>query len=427
MRRRIVILATMAAVIATTLFGVPLAVFVGRGNWDNERTDLERVATASALAVANDLSGSATPQLPLVPTDVILGLYTPTGELRAGRGPSVADRTVQRATNGYIDATDAKDAIVIAIPIMDEGQLLGVMRAMKTHTTATANTISASLAMFGCAILAVALTWLLARRMAARLARPLEDLSVAAKVLGEGDFTVRARQSGVPEIDSVGTSLNNTAQRIGDTLDRERSFSANASHQLRTPLAGLRLQLEGALESPQDPRPAIRKGIDAIDRLDRTVNDLLSLARDENCAPVADLDALLADVEATWREPLASMGRSLEISVNGAPAPRAAEAGFRQILNVLVDNAFTHGSGTVRVLARDAGGALAVDVSDEGSGVQPGVDVFTRRADVHNGHGIGLALARSLAEADGGRLMHADGSTFTLLLPSAMESADPPP
>ncbi|RSM89428.1 sensor histidine kinase [Kibdelosporangium aridum] len=422
MRKRIVMLVTMAAVVATTLFGVPLGVFVARYYWDDERTELERVATAAALAVANDLSGS--PQLPVVPADTTIGLYTPTGELRAGSGPALADRAVQRASNGEIEETDAKDSIVVAIPIMDEGRLLGVMRAMKSHKSATIRTAFTLLTMLGSAVFAVAVTWLLARRMAARLARPLEDLSATAKVLGEGDFTVRTGHSGVPEIDSVGTTLNTTAQRIGETLDRERAFSANASHQLRTPIAGLRLQLEGALESPDDPRPAIGKSIAAVDRLERTVNDLLTLARDVNSTPVADLGALLDDVESTWREPLASVGRSLEIDVHGAPAPRAAEAGVRQILNVLVDNAYTHGSGTVRVCARDAGGALAVDVSDEGAGIRPGVDVFAKRTNVHNGHGIGLALARSLAEADGGRLMHSDGSTFTLLLPSATESAD---
>jgi signal transduction histidine kinase len=141
---------------------------------------------------------------------------------------------------------------------------------------------------------------------------------------------------------------------------------------------------------------------------------------------VADLHELLEEVESTWHGPLTAQGRALEVELNGAPNPRAAQAAVRQILNVLVDNAFTHGKGKVSVAARDAGDALAIDVTDEGPGIPPAEDPFTRKAG--KGHGIGLALARSLAEADGGRLVHVQAATFTLLLPisSAGESADLP-
>jgi signal transduction histidine kinase len=168
-------------------------------------------------------------------------------------------------------------------------------------------------------------------------------------------------------------------------------------------------------------------GIEAADRLERTVNDLLALARNTETTTVANLRELLDEVESTWHGPLATQGRPLAIELNGAPHPRAAQAAVRQILNVLVDNAFTHGQGNVRVTARDAGDALAIDVTDEGPGILPADDPFTRKTG--KGHGIGLALARSLAEADGGRLVHAQAATFTLLLPisSAGESADLPP
>jgi signal transduction histidine kinase len=423
MRRRIIILAVTAAILAISLFGVPLAAFLAQYSWEDERTDLERVATAAALAVTNDRT-----QLPIAPTGTQLGHYSAAGELLTGVGPAIADRTVLSAMfRGELDADDVKDQIVVAVPIMDRNTLTGVVRAVRSHSEATLRTGLIWLTLLALAMAAVGVTWLLARRMASRLARPLENLSAAAKVLGDGDFTVRTRKSGVPEIDSVGASLDSTAQRIGDTLDRERAFSANASHQLRTPLAGLRLQLEAALESPHDPRPAIRMGIEAADRLERTINDLLALARNTETTAVANLRELLDEVESTWHGPLAAQGRPLAVELNGAPHPRAAQAAVRQILNVLVDNAFTHGQGSVRVTARDAGDALAIDVTDEGPGIPPADDPFTRKTG--KGHGIGLALARSLAEADGGRLVHAQAATFTLLLPisSAGESADLPP
>jgi len=91
----------------------------------------------------------------------------------------------------------------------------------------------------------------------------------------------------------------------------------------------------------------------------------------------------------------------------------------RQVLSVLLDNAAGHGSGTVTIEVRDAGDALAIDVSDQGSGitVRP-EELFTRRAGRAAGHGIGLALARSLAEAEGGRLSltRPVPPTFTLFI-----------
>ncbi|WP_434446732.1 ATP-binding protein [Lentzea sp. E54] len=131
------------------------------------------------------------------------------------------------------------------------------------------------------------------------------------------------------------------------------------------------------------------------------------------------MDALLTELKSAWRGPLAAKGRTMRVASLDAPPPRPSEAALRQTLNVLADNAFVHGEGTVRVVARDAGDALAIDVSDDGPGVAPGLDVFARRAGGHGGHGIGLALARTLAEADGGGLVHASGSTFTLLLPTS--------
>jgi signal transduction histidine kinase len=313
---------------------------------------------------------------------------------------------------------DVGSDMVVAVPIMSHGELVGVVRAAASQSEVNLRTGAIWGLMLGLALAAVGVTWLLARRMAARLARPMEELSAAAKVLGDGDFTVRTSRTGIPEIDSVGASLDSTAQRVGDTLERERAFSADASHQLRTPLAGLRLQLEAALESPADPRPAIQSGIDAADRLERTVEDLLELARDTGSrSTTADLDRLLAEVRTTWQGPLAAQDRTLTVETQEAPAPQAAEAAIRQILNVLVDNAFKHGEGNVSVTARDAGDALAIDVSDEGAGVEPGREVFVRRQNGPNGHGIGLSLARSLAEADGGRLVLREGATFTLLLP----------
>lgn len=423
MRKRIVTLTLAAAVLAISLFGLPLALAVTKYYHDDERADLERVATSAALGIAGDLtSGSRTFQLPTTESDVSLGVYGPHGKMLAGSGPSFADDVVLRSDGDGPVSGENDGNLILAVPVTDNGNLVGVLRAESPRGEFYLRTSVTWLTMLGLAGAALGLTWLVARRMAARLASPLEELCGAARRLGEGDFTVRTRQAGVSEIDSVGSSLDSTARRIGEMLSRERAFSANASHQLRTPLAGLRLQLEAALDaSDAEARAALHDGIDATDRLERTINDLLALARgiSRSTDETADLPALLAEVERGWHGLLAAKGRRLRIIADDAPSPRASAAAIRQILAVLLDNAVTHGDGTVTVTARDAGRTLAVDVSDEGRGVDPGFDPFARRREPAAGRGIGLALARSLAEAEGGRLWLSRPSpcVFTLLLP----------
>jgi len=412
-------LAVAAAVLAISLFGLPLAVGVAQYNVDNERAELERVAARAALSIVDDLSAAVSPVLQNNEPETEIGVYSSDGRLLSGQGPATPDQVVRRAYDGDVAAGDNDSQLTVAIPITHQDALIGVLRAATPRSEVTFRTGVIWLVMTGLAVLAVGLTWLVARRMAARLAKPLEDLSGAAQVLGDGDFTVRTNRSGIAEIDSVGASLDSTAERLGETLDRERAFTANASHQLRTPLAGMRLQLEAALESG-DARTAVQGAVAAVDRLEGIVNDLLALARDTGRThqTVPDLPGLLDEIRTPWHGQLALRGRALHVTARGAPSPLAAEAAMRQILNVLIDNAFTHGSGTVTVTARDAGGTLAIDVTDEGRIDTP--DPFTRREPRHDGHGIGLALARSLAEAQGGRLVLSatDPTTFTLHLPA---------
>jgi signal transduction histidine kinase len=282
-------------------------------------------------------------------------------------------------------------------------------------------------------VIAVLLVWLVARALAARLIRPLQQLAAAAETLGDGDFSVRAPPAGIPEIDSVSTALNSTATRLDDLLARERAFATDASHQLRTPLTGLRLGLEVALDTPgQDLRTAIGTAIEDTERLQATIEDLLELARTATRpTELIDVLPLLTELRTAWlRRPDTERRR---FRINATIEPATAHA--------LLDNAALHGAGTVTVTIRDAGEALAIDVADEGPGITTApAQLFTRRSPapdnqstngqgangdgVHghgNGHGIGLALARSLTEAEGGRLRLSTLTppTFTVLLPTA--------
>ncbi|WP_370947644.1 sensor histidine kinase [Amycolatopsis sp. cg5] len=423
MRRRIVTLAVTAAMLAIFLFGLPLGFGVVKFYRASEYSELERAADSVMVAVAPDLvegiPPTRLPQLDPEESEALVGVYTPDGTLLIGEGPKKADHVVMKARGSDWASGDVGDQLVVAVPVVNGDELSGMVRAAIPRSQLYRHVAVTWLGMLGLAVVAIATTWLVARRLAARLARPLEELSAAAERLGEGDFTVRARRAGLPETDRVAETLDTTAERIRETLEREQAFAANASHQLRTPLTGLRLQLEAALESPDmEPRHAIAAGISSADRLERTIDDLIALSRlTRKPNTPLDLHALLAELRPGWEELLD--GRGLRIVTSDTWPPRASAAAVRQVLGVLLDNAVIHGSGTVTVLVREAGDAIAVDVSDEGAGIDGDVDLFAVAHTTAEGHGIGLALARSLAEAEGGRLRltRPTPPTFTLLLP----------
>ncbi|WP_329056429.1 HAMP domain-containing histidine kinase [Amycolatopsis sp. NBC_01488] len=423
MRRRIISLTVLAALVATVLFALPLFIAAMQYYRDDTKSELERAADAVALAVSDELTAGRTPAVPRLDdeAEAETGIYGPDVRLLAGHGPAVGGSVERQAASATVDVVLGREAdeVVLAVPVISGSRVTGVVRAALPMSELRLRVALTWLGMAGLAIAAIGVSWLLARRVTTRLVRPLEELAAAAGRLGDGDFTARGPRAGITEIDRVGEALDATATRIGETLERERAFSAEASHQLRNPLTGLRLQLEAALETPDaDPHAAIRAGIASADRLERTIEDLLALGR-ERRAPRAELDleALLEEVRQAGEALLAPHGRTLRIIREDPPTARVAAAAVRQVLGVLLDNAATHGRGTVTLVARDAGDALAIDVADEGPDLGE-TDPFATAA---AGHGIGLPLARSLAEAEGGRLRlsRPDPPTFTLLLPAA--------
>jgi signal transduction histidine kinase len=436
-RTRIIGVAVLASVLATCLFGGPLAVGVFKYLLRKERGHLVRVANDVAITVAADVYDGAP-----IGADDLTDLGEDGEHLTAAVFDIDGNRLAGTAADGDVDVLAAAldgdirtgadgDVLTAAAPVTHGDEVIGAVLITEPRGDVLGEAALIWAAMAVLAIAAVTVAWLVGRRQARRLARPLEDLEEGARRLGDGDFSVRTRRGGIPEIDSVGAALDTTAARLDDLLARERAFSADVSHQLRTPLAGLRLRLEAALERT-DPETgaAIAASLVDADRLEALIDELLTLAHAGQTAAAGplDLDALLGELSPEWSARLALHGRDLEVRVDpGAPDARASTAAVRQVLGVLVDNAVTHGRGTVTVTVRGASGAVAVDVSDDGPGVQDTEGaLFPRRADRRDGHGIGLTLARRLAEAEQGRLTlsRAMPAVFTLLLPAAADTVD---
>lgn len=258
-------------------------------------------------------------------------------------------------------------------------------------------------------MLAVGVAVGLALLQARRLAWPLEQLAAQARAIG-GDEVVAHDQTGIAEIDRVGRTLAAAARRATDALQREREFSANVSHQLRSPLTALRLRLEELTTASAPPEVAdeARAALVQADRLLETIAGLerLSSSSGERAARV-DLARLAREhVNEIWSPRFAKAGRVVCVAPADGVWGRLDAQDARQLLDVLLDNALGHGAGAATVtLGADESWTRMV-VEDEGPGVTPEVAhrVFERRWSGAGGSGIGLALARELVRQAGGEL-----------------------
>jgi signal transduction histidine kinase len=423
MKRRLVLAIAGVAAAAVTLFALPLAVVLERSYRDEELLKLQRDTIAATRGI--DLS-HAPDQIELPHFIGTIGVYNARGSLIAGAGPHAADRSTLSAMRGHVPTGSSPDGqLVVAVPLLAGETITGAVRAQRSQSGVAGRSHSAWLALAGLGAGVVALAILAALGLARRLARPLETLAAAARRVGEGDFAVRATSTGISEIDDAATALNHSSERIGELVDRERAFTADASHQLRTPLAALRLELESQALGPSGPPPALTAALAQVGRLETTIETLLAVARNVPTGEQkVDLIQATRELEARWRGPLAADGRPLRAEFEVPQAIAAlSPAVLTEILDVLIANAHSHGAGAISVTVRQTADAYAVEVHDQGPGFKLGADEAFQRG-AGNGHGIGLALARSLAHSQGARLeisRPGPGPTVSLLIAPVQE------
>ncbi len=393
------------AAAAVTLFAVPLGLVLKRSYYDEDLVRLQRDTIAATRGI--DIGAGRSDAIELPRSVDRLGVYRLNGRRVAGVGPAGGDALVRStlATGRPADHLEGGH-LVVAVPLLVNERVAGAVRAERDDTEAARDTRAAWLLLAAIGGAVVALAVVAALVIGRRLARPLERLAGAARELGEGDFSARAPHADIPEVDAVAVALDATAKRLDDLISRERAFSADASHQLRTPLAALRIELEG-MQLRGDRSAEIPAALAQVDRLQTTIDTLLSVARDRpDREAETELRRLLDELETRWRGPLAAAGRPLRSLVRPTrPVAGAAPRVVTEILDVLVENALRHGEGLVTVSVREVDGWLAIDVADEGKGFEGDPELaFARRTGSTDGHGIGLSLARALAHAEGGSL-----------------------
>lgn len=396
----------IAAIVVTAvlLFGIPLAVVLGRLIESRALTGLQRDATRAVAGVPDNVlqRGSAV-RVPAGSSGTRIGVYDAQGSVVAGRGP-VRSALAARAGDGREhDAHDGGDLAVV-VPVLSDTTVAGSVRAAVPLTTLRGRVAQAwgLLAALALAVIAVAIP--LARRAARRISSPFEQITAAARNLGAGNYQLDLVPSGIAEADAAGEALRDSAIRIDQLVAHERTFVRDASHQLRTPLAGLLLHLE------REP-PDLPAALAGAQHLQTTIADLLALrsvtARG-SCSPY-DVAAQAVRRWSTAARPVTLRADTRQPVAITAPA-------LRQSLDVLLDNAIRHGAGEVTVTVEPLGEDVVVEVADHGPGFSD--------ADVP---GTGLSLATDIVERAGGALLirrRAPHARIALLLKPTL--AQPP-
>ncbi|MFP5360872.1 MAG: ATP-binding protein [Actinomycetes bacterium] len=410
MRRRVLAATFSALAVAVVMLGIPLAVAAAQIIRDDALRDLDlRASTAARSLEVRYLSGepitasnvdSFVSERPGAPEYIYVRL--PDGTvLTAGEEPSPA--------YSESHATDSGIVVLAYLSTWDVywqiARVVGLVLA------------SGSVAIVAGAAMAI---W-----QANRLSAPLVYLAASAEQIGSGQVRPRLESTGIEEIDLVAEELARSSDRMAARLATERQFAADASHQLRTPLTALSMRLEeiSALTQQDEVREEADRSLEQVERLVGVVDELLGRSRRAlgSGTELVQLDEVFAQQRAEWAAAFTGAGRRLVIAPTHATV-FATPGGLAQALATLIENSLKHGGGTTRVTARESGQnhAVVIEVTDEGQGVPEAIAprIFEREVTSGRGTGLGLALARDLVTADGGRLELAQRvpATFAVFL-----------
>jgi signal transduction histidine kinase len=311
-----------------------------------------------------------------------------------------------------------EDLLFTAVPVAVNGRAAGAVRVTESVDALKAEQRNDVFALVGVGAVALLLGLVVAWLLAGSLAKPLRGLAGTARRVADGDLDARAELEGSAEQREVATAFNDMTARMANTLRGQRDFVANASHQLRTPLTGLRLRLEAAALKSRDPdvERELTAAEHETERLARLLSELLTLAGggERPAAQPLDVAEVIDAACSRWRGPAERSDHELQVEA-GPPAVVAASAeDLAAILDNLTENALNYspaGSAVTLTWASD-GETVRVAVLDEGPGLDPDESErvfqrFYRGSASHrgaSGTGLGLAVVEALAARWGGEV-----------------------
>ena len=423
MRRRLIQSTLAVVLVVVAVFGISLVIVESRTieNSAHESVNSEALQLVSVVESRIVAGEKVTPQRmgTTIPENRYVRIEVP-GQRPIALGTRPEGRVIEASETG------------------GHGERVTVRQAYSSVQDEVGRTLLIILAV---ALLAVAAAAILAVRQAHRVAAPLTDLAETAERLGSGDPRPRHRRYGVPELDRVADVLDGSADRIGRMLTAERRLAADASHQLRTPLTALSMRLEEIIATADTDDPGDRAlvkeeatiALVQVERLTDVVQRLLTNSRDPRSASAVgfDLDEVVKQQVEEWKPACRNEERAIVRSGRSGLRAVGTPGAVAQVLATLIENSLMHGAGTVALRTRVTGNQVVVEVTDEGPGVDDelGSRVFERTVSGRNSTGLGLAVARDLAEADGGRLelLQQYPPVFALFLSrEAVAAADDP-
>jgi signal transduction histidine kinase len=283
------------------------------------------------------------------------------------------------------------------------------------------------------AVLVIALVAIAAGAMR-RMTRPMESIVDAARRIEQGDYSAQVPERGTPDLRSVARAFNSMSARLKTSDEQRRSFLADVTHELRTPLSVIRGQAEAIADGLYDGDAAhLAPILDATETLDRLVEDLRTMVLTDAGSLVlhrepTDVGALAADAVEAFKTQAETAGVKLGTDLgDNLPSVEVDPARIRGVLGNLLSNAIRHtpSGGSVKVTASGTVDAVTVIVADTGEGIPPDLlpHVFERfvKGASSTGTGLGLAIAHDIVTAHGGRLdiasKEGSGTQATLSLP----------
>jgi heavy metal sensor kinase len=334
--------------------------------------------------------------------------------------------------------------LVYALPLQtSQGAGAGTVLVVSRSISELQSTLNQSILFLGVlSVLAVLAGSLLAHTLAGRILEPVRRIASTARSLSQHELNRRVEVEVPPdELGELVETFNGMLARLEASFESLRRFTADASHELRSPLALMRSELEGTLARTRTPGEyqQVLRGLEAeVEHMSRMVDQLLMLARaDAGALQPAEMNLDVADflheTAARWRPVADSRHVQVDVDAPDSGSVRADPDLLRRVMDNLIDNATRHTpEGTaVELTGAPTAGGWNIDVRDHGPGVPAAArsvlfERFVRadgaRARDTAGAGLGLALSRAIAESHGGSLRLLDqngaGATFRLFLPS---------
>ncbi len=330
-------------------------------------------------------------------------IFLPDGRV-LGR-PAARSAGVRLAAKGRSFATETPGGVEVLVAVQGLPRGTAVIRTFVPSAELRTGVIRTWLLLCAVGLGLLILSVIVADQLARSLVRPLGTLARASDLLAAGNLAARAQVTGPPEVRQVSTGLNRLAARIGELLAHERETVADLSHRLRTPLTALRIDAESLHDAAEREQL-----LGDVDSLERTVSEIIREARRptaESTQAACDACEVIAQRAAFWRPLAEDQDRRMTAEVVAGPVPvRASGEDLAACTDILLENVFAHTAEgvafSVRVRRRTGGGGWLM-VSDEGPGFTD-PDAARRGMSTGGSTGLGLDIARRIAEASGGTL-----------------------